>query len=352
MKKELIYKLPILFQLLFRKIAISCKLLGGDSKVPIDKTIILFKNEKECDKKYLKALKRDIKKSYIKYLAKPIEYFLFGFEHKTTSQRREYLTDIQKDMYCEKYDGIANFKILNDKFLFYEKMKAFYHRDACLIRKSTDESLFLSFVSRHPTFIVKPNIGSFGRNTKILNVEDTNSANALFNDLLKAGQWIVEEIIYQVPEMAKFNSTSVNTVRIPTFMCHGKVVVYGTFMRTGRNGSVVDNAGLGGIFLRIDEKTGVCTSDGYTEDGVRYKKHPDSGVEFKGFSVPKWQEVLELAKECHKILEEHKYVGWDFALTEKGWVLIEGNWGQFLCQQVAGGKPMKKGFVSLMSCDL
>ena len=28
-------------------------------------------------------------------------------------------------------------------------------------------------------------------------------------------------------------------------------------------------------------------------------------------------------------MSDHIYVGWDFALTDNGWVLIEGNWGQF-----------------------
>lgn len=78
----------------------------------IDKVTERFKNKEEYDSEYLKTIKRDIKKSYIKYLAKPVEYFLFDFENKTASQRKKYLTDIQKDAYCEKYDGIANFNDL------------------------------------------------------------------------------------------------------------------------------------------------------------------------------------------------------------------------------------------------
>lgn len=348
MNKKIVYKLPISLQMFFRRIANTCKLLGG--KVSIDKVTERFKNKEEYDSEYLKTIKRDIKKSYIKYLAKPVEYFLFDFENKTASQRKKYLTDIQKDAYCEKYDGIANFNDLSDKFLFYGKMKKFYHRDACLIAGLSDKPLFLSFVSKHPLFIVKPNIGSFGQNSRIINTLDAYAADDIFNDLLKAGSWIVEEIIHQVPEMAKFNNSSVNSVRVPTFMSHGEVVVYGTIMRTGRAGSVVDNAGQGGIFFRIDEKTGISISDGFTETGCRYKKHPESGVEFKGFQVPQWKDLLSLAMECHKTLPKHKYIGWDFALTENGWVLIEGNWGQFLCQQVSEEKPMKNEFVSLIKC--
>lgn len=348
MVKRLIYKFPVSVQLFLHKIAICVNCYFRKGNIFVNKAVCEF-YAKECDSRYL-TLKKDIKKSYIKYLAKPSEYFLFDFENKTPRQRKEYLTDIQKDVYCEKYDGIVNFNKLSDKFFFYEKMKKFYHRDACLISKPSDKTSFFSFVSKHPSFIAKLNSGSFGRNTMIINTQD-RCMDEIFNNLLNAGSWIVEDIIHQVPEMAKFNDSSVNSVRVPTFMCNGEVVVFGTFMRTGRSGSIVDNAGSGGIFFRIDEKSGVCISDGYAENGFRYKTHPDSGIEFKGFQVPKWDEVLLLAKKCHRTLPDHKYIGWDFALTENGWILIEGNWGQFLCQQVSGEEPMKKDFVSLIKCN-
>ncbi len=28
----------------------------------------------------------------------------------------------------------------------------------------------------------------------------------------------------------------------------------------------------------------------------------------------------------------HRYIGFDFAYTPEGWVLIEGNWGQIISQ--------------------
>ena len=31
-------------------------------------------------------------------------------------------------------------------------------------------------------------------------------------------------------------------------------------------------------------------------------------------------------------MPNYPYIGWDFALTQNGWVLIEGNWGQFLSE--------------------
>ena len=54
--------------------------------------------------------------------------------------------------------------------------------------------------------------------------------------------------------------------------------------------------------------------------------------------------------KIHESLPDyHKYVGFDFALTkDKGWVLVEGNWGDFICQQACLERGLKKEFMSLI----
>lgn len=237
---------------------------------------------------------------------------------------------------------------MQDKFFVYDKMKLYFKRDACMIKDASDKGSFMEFVSKHSRFIAKPNSGSFGADTKIWNLNEKDP-ESVFNVLIASkSNWILEELIEQVPEMAQFNPSSVNSVRIPTFKSKEGYKIFGTFMRMGRKGSVVDNAGAGGIFVRIDEETGQIISDGHTEHGEVYVEHPDSHVTFRGFQIPRWEELRELAVKCHKEIPEHKYVGWDFALTKNGWVMLEGNWGQFLCQQVSGQKPLKKQFISLI----
>lgn len=296
-----------------------------------------------------KDLEEDIKKCFIKHLSKPQEYFLFGYKDKTSQERDEWITDFIKDTYLKKYAKIERAKELEDKFYFYNIMKSYFKREACIITNESDRLSFISFTKKHTRFIAKPNSGSFGANTKVWNMTGLD-ANAVFDELISnKSTWIVEDLIEQAPEMGQFNQSSVNSVRIPTFLTLGGVKIFGTFMRIGRNGSVVDNAGAGGIFVRIDEETGQVISDGYTEKGDVYAQHPDSGIKFKGFIIPKWDELRKLSIECHEKLPTHKYIGWDFALTRNGWVMLEGNWGQFLCQQVSGQKPLKRKFIELIT---
>ena len=96
-----------------------------------------------------------------------------------------------------------------------------------------------------------------------------------------------------------------------------------------------DNGGSGGVFAVINPETGIVYTDGIDETGKYYSEHPDSGVKYKGWQVPRWQELCEAVEKAHKnYLPKHHYVGWDWALTDQGWTLIEENWGQFLLQFV------------------
>ena len=331
-----LYRVYNLYRLLFNKTEIE---------LDIKKKIQVFESKTDGGNS---ALIHDIKRSYVLHLAKPLEYFLFNFKDKTDAERKRYLTDYIKDTYLKKYAKIERAKRLQDKFYVYDKMKQYYNREACLVRDESDFETFNAFVIGKTGFIAKPNAGSFGANTMIYNLINQDS-RTVFNELLSfKTNWILEELIEQVPEMSKFNPSSVNSVRIPTFSTKNGYKIWGTFMRIGRKGSVVDNAGAGGIFVKVDEITGEIVSDGFNEQGDVFENHPDSKIRFKGFKIPYYKDLRSIAIKCHEDLPDHKYVGWDFALTKDGWVLLEGNWGQFLCQQVSGQKPMKKQFINLI----
>ena len=62
----------------------------------------------------------------------------------------------------------------------------------------------------------------------------------------------------------------------------------------------------------------------------------------------KWEELIAIAEDIFKqCLSEHTYVGFDFALTDKGWCLIEGNWGQFVGQYIER-RGVKKEFLDFI----
>ncbi|MBP5796684.1 MAG: hypothetical protein J6W26_00200 [Bacteroidales bacterium] len=321
----------------------------------IKKALKLFLTKEEYGDEALKTeIIKDIKRCRKQYRTKPEEYFLFGFRNCSPEERAEFLPDVIKDNVLSKVVGFDVFsRELKDKFNFYKLAGGYFLRETMLVNCKGDDNLeeFKQFASKHHDLFIKSNVLSKGRGTGLYHVKNDHEAEGVYAMLGKiGGEWIVEEKIEQAHEMAQWNESSVNTVRLPAILNNGQWTVIGAFFRTGRKGSVVDNAGAGGIFACVDADSGALSSDGVDEAGVYYERHPDSGLKYKGWQIPRWEELLTLAKKIHCTMPHHKYVGWDFALTDKGWALVEGNWGQFV-SQYNDHVGLKKRFFELMGVE-
>ncbi len=288
---------------------------------------------------------RDILDMARKYRFNREEYFYYHFEEKSEDERKEFISDFNRVDFCESLNDPRNLYIFDSKFKTAELFGKYYGRDICPVKGKRDAEKLLVFLKKHEKFILKPVFGACGKGIEILKLDPSNE-NAVYEFVDRYSSkysdgFIVEELIAQVPEMAQFHPSSINTVRVATVKFDDGVEIIGSFFRTGRNGSVVDNAGAGGVFGTIDAKSGVVLATG-DEFGNSYEKHPDTLVQMVGFTIPKWDEAVALVKELATVVKGNRYAGWDLALTEKGWVMIEGNArGQFVWQI-----PTQKGFLA------
>ncbi|SLN52500.1 hypothetical protein ROA7450_02639 [Roseovarius albus] len=151
--------------------------------------------------------------------------------------------------------------------------------------------------------------------------------------------WVVQVKVEQHPEIAKFNASSLNTLRIGTFITkpQGKgveksevILDYACF-RVGREGANSDNMSTGGLSIDVDLETGCLKRGRFAlEYGAAYAdEHPDSKLHFVGLKLPLWEEAATLCLRIAKTLPSVRTVGWDVAITEGGPLIIEGNcpWG-------------------------
>lgn len=165
-----------------------------------------------------------------------------------------------------------------------------------------------------------------GRGASIVEINEDVDLKKCY-DRLKSERCILEEIVHQHQSIAEFNESSVNTLRLITFVCaDGEVKVMGAIFRMGRKGNVADNFHYHGILAIVDVDTGVICTTGVDRDFKRYVVHPDSLKPIVGFKIPFWSEVLETVKKAAKVVPEVRYVGWDVAVGENGQIImIEGN---------------------------
>ncbi len=262
------------------------------------------------------------------------EYFLLGYEFLNSRGREQFVTDKTRYYYYDKLNPGDYFDLFKDKEKTYSLFKEFYARELIKISSEEDYEKFCQFRKRHANFIVKPSTGNRGKGV-FIEKGSNDEDRLLFERILSNGSVVIEEIVEQVEQMARLHPESVNTVRIPTIKKYnGEVIVFHPFIRTGLGSSIVDNAGSGGIFAPVDPNTGIVTQKGITEKGKLFLTHPDTGIVIPGFQVPQWEEAVSFVKKLANVIQSGvRYVGWDCALTKKGWVMLEGNlYGQFVDQ--------------------
>lgn len=312
----------------------------------LDEIIARFKSPAELsDKRYVRALRRDMIRSLMKYGSYYDEYFLFGFEGQDDEYRSSFITEGIRMSFYPRMNDPRNTNMLENKYLTYKKFKDMFKRDVLCIRKGaepTAEALeaLRAFTSLHETYIVKPIYAAFGKGVHTDALSNHESLDAAFASYAENGA-VIEELIDQGAEMARIHPQSVNTLRIPTAVIRGEdsgdeVRLFNPTLRVGQHGSVIDNFSAGGISALIDPATGVIFTDGADKKGHSYVLHPDTGVAFKGFRIPHWDEAVSMVRTAALMVPGNHYCGWDLAWSgTRGWCMVEAN-----CTAQMGGMQL------------
>lgn len=322
----------------------------------ISELIEAFAPDRKNDRRALRKLKKDMLYSRMAYHVSFSQYFIFEFERLSREGRKEYVGSKEKARYTDAlHESSDLFLLFRNKYKTYERFQRFYHREMIELRGEEDRERFLAFAARHPKFILKVEDASKGEGVivKDLAAPGSESAAAVADSILgSARAYVAEEYIRQAPELARLHPSSVNTVRFVTYLKQDRVMHLFSFLRIGSGGGVIDNATSGGIAAAIDMETGIVTSPGCREDLTRYLKHPDTGAQIIGMQLPRWDELLSMVDELARVEPQQKYVGWDLALTEDGWVMVEGNDSAMMTAiQMCERRGLRKVFDAAFKAD-
>ena len=272
------------------------------------------------------------------------EYKAFGFADKDEAERRTYLTDSVRNRISRKINSPEGNRLINNKWLAYMRLHEFYRREMFRL-DGLPTAEVEDFAVRMGSMVVKPESRCGGVGVELIAIDDSRMwATRLERIAESNGPCVVEGRIVQHEFMARFNPSSVNTIRYNTVCRHGRVQCFAAFLIAGRAGSFVNNGHQGGVLARVDTDTGQLVSDGCDKAGRRYDVHPDSGVPFKGQQLPQWQQLQAVTAEMARRLKGVTFVAWDMALTPEGWVLVEPNLGEFVAQQVCLGHGIRAEF--------
>ena len=244
-----------------------------------------------------------------------------------------------------KYHMIADNKIISEHF--FHDLNIAQPATICriidgrvyspMMQRWTYDNIFSELKkNRYEKLFLKPAEGGgsqgiviFTKNSdgEYLTKDHIHSDQIFLSSVCKSKEYILQPGISQDPQFSKIYPESVNTCRIVTENKEGRSRVICAVLRIGRNQNEVDNAAVGGIFLKIDIESGRLGSHAFSYDLEKFTEHPDTNFEFKNLTIPRWDEIIKFTEDSADKLPFFAHLGWDIALTTEGPVAIEVNLG-------------------------
>lgn len=225
--------------------------------------------------------------------------------------------------------------IPNSKLLFVYSPKVSANDDMIMVHSKEQVVSKLNSL-QIKRFIAKPAADSaHGRGVGLYQVQDFiefGGRKMSIVDILDGDMILFEEVINQTNQLSALNESSVNTVRIMTALYpDNRVETIAAFLKIGRSGSCVDNAGTGGnVDCAINIETGELFNAlqfNSWKDVHPIDCHPDSGHVLNGLVLDNWHDILQKVKSYQGQIPYLKTIGWDVALTDNGPIIVEiNNW--------------------------
>jgi len=217
-----------------------------------------------------------------------------------------------------------------------------------------ENTTFPELVRQKQAVVAKPVSGKGGSGIQLLEFREGNflrnneviDESSLRWSSLGARDTLISDYVQQGEFANSLYSKSVNTVRLLTMQDPDtkEPFVAGAIIRIGSDQSApVDNVTAGGFFCNIESETGKLSKAfadwGGAGDDSWIDRHPDTGVIFENQVVPDWGGLCEQTVELASKLPMLPYIGWDLAILDGGFAVIEANsWSDVITLQM--GQPL------------
>ena len=283
------------------------------------------------------------------------EYYEFEFEKRENEFRKSFLGMNEQRYYLDYLNPVKYYSLARNKYMAHKMLEktgvrkpelyCYYMPEATYI--SSDENagniqgvLRILKDKSVSECVIKTTESSHGDNVwviKSVEFEENDATMVRFDgvelklsSVLGNEPLIFESVIRQTKQLAAFNESSVNTVRFMTTLWpDGSARIIAAFIKIGRAGKCVDNAGDGGnVDVCVDVDTGEIKY-AIQYDGCRcikeIEKHPDNGVQLNGVIIDNWEGIKSEVMKFQQAFPYCKAAGWDIAITDDGPVVIEVN---------------------------
>lgn len=184
-------------------------------------------------------------------------------------------------------------------------------------------------LKREGSYIIKPTRDSSqGTDVRFFTAfSSDDEIDALLRNYDGKTDYIIQRAVVQHPGLARFNASSLNTLRIVTLVFRDKPYILSSILRIGGSGSRVDNVSKGGYQCTV-KPDGSLEPLAYTCRSGKDEmvEENENGLRWADCAVPSFDRVRETALDLAARMPHLKLIGWDLAVDDEGdVVLIEFN---------------------------
>ncbi len=271
------------------------------------------------------------------------EYEWVGYYDLTPAQKRTVSTLWTRAELRKRYTNRHYKCVLMNKYIFSRVFSEYFAR-GCVRTGDLTPEVLRTLAQNSGKVVYKPTSRGQGRGVRVINAgtEAELSAAMLRIKGLPAG--IVEEFICQHHELNRLNPGAVSIIRFYSVCTPKGTYIFCPVLTTSMTMDI-SNGCKDALTAIADIRTGVVITDAVDQRVIRdYAVHPVTGVPFKGFQIPFWQETVDMMK---KVVPEASYIsniGWDVAITNSGPLIVEANTiPGFNTAQYRGFHPVTNG---------
>ena len=157
------------------------------------------------------------------------------------------------------------------------------------------------------------------------NVIQSNEGNVLTIDFLRSvycKNYIIQKVVEQHPFFSRYNTTSVNTLRVLTYRSvpDESIIILHSILRVGASGSITDNQASGGYACGVTD-TGHLTGNAVDKMGNRFKTVNEVDL-VPGTMIEGFEKMINTSRDLASRYHYARLLGLDLCLNKEGDVIV------------------------------
>ena len=268
----------------------------------------------------------------IRYFTNSNEYRIFEFYNIKSNKRKTYLNTFYHNRYKKYISDKKIINVLEDKKLFNLRFKDYLKREVINVHDLSFKE-YEDLCLNNKKLICRSSNSNYLKSYKVYDLKNYRSPAYMIEEIKKDNKVLIEKN-FKKHALLDLISDELVIINITTLNDKDDVKIISSSIK------FYEDEIISGY---INPKTGKIKGHLKDYNGLNYKR------EVINYEIPKYKEIISLAKKLSKELEEIKEVEWSFTVNSRGTIyLLDGNiYDDFIFNQTPEFLNNREGFLNI-----